>query len=52
MSQSNRQGIKVVIDLKRDANPNIVLNNLYKLTAMQSTFGIINLALVNENQRF
>ncbi|MGF0040242.1 DNA gyrase subunit A [Peptoniphilaceae bacterium SGI.131] len=45
--ESNRQGIKVVIDLKRDANPNIVLNNLYKLTAMQSTFGIINLALVN-----
>lgn len=45
--ESNRHGIKVVIDLKRDANPNVVLNNLYNLTQMQTTFGIINLALVN-----
>lgn len=45
--ESNMKGIKIVIDLKRDANPNIILNNLYKHTQMQTTFGIINLALVN-----
>lgn len=44
---SNRNGIRIVIDLKRDANPNIVLNHLYKKTQMQTTFGIINLALVD-----
>lgn len=45
--ESNRNGIQVVIDLKRDANANVVLNNLYNLTPMQTTFGIINLALVD-----
>lgn len=45
--ESNMKGIRIVIELKRDANPNIVLNNLYKHTQMQTTFGIINLALVN-----
>ena len=44
---SNRNGIKIVIDLKRDANANVVLNKLYRNTQMQITFGIINLALVN-----
>lgn len=45
--ESNMKGIRIVIELKRDANPNIVLNNLYKHTQMQTTFGVINLALVN-----
>ena len=44
---SNRNGIKIIIDLKRDANANVVLNKLYRNTQMQITFGIINLALVN-----
>jgi DNA gyrase subunit A len=45
--ESDREGMRIVIELKRDANPNIVLNNLYKHTQLQTTFGIINLALVN-----
>ena len=45
--ESNMKGIRIVIELKRDANPNIILNNLYKHTQMQTTFGVINLALVN-----
>lgn len=44
---SLKNGIRIVIDLKRDANPNIILNNLYKHTQLQTTFGVINLALVN-----
>lgn len=44
--ETNREGIRIVIEVKRDANPNIILNNLYKYTQMQQTFGIINLALV------
>ena len=44
---SNRTGLRIVIDLKRDAIPKVVLNNLYKYTQMETTFGIINLALVN-----
>lgn len=44
---SNRTGIRIVIDLKRDAIPKVVLNNLYLYTQMEATFGIINLALVN-----
>ncbi|WP_100065403.1 DNA gyrase subunit A [Miniphocaeibacter massiliensis] len=44
--ESGRKGLKIVIELKRDANAQIVLNNLYKHTQMQVTFGIINLALV------
>ncbi len=44
--ESDRDGYRVVYDLKRDAIPNIVLNNLYKYTALQSTFGINNVALV------
>ena len=42
-----RKGMRIVIELKRDANAEIVLNNLYKYTQLQTTFGIINLALVN-----
>ena len=42
---SNRDGIKIVIELRKDANPNVILNNLYKHTQLQSTFGINMLAL-------
>lgn len=44
---SSKNGIKIIIDIKRDANAKVVLNKLYKNTQMQTTFGIINLALVN-----
>ena len=45
--ESDRQGMRMVIELKRDANPSIILNQLYKNTQMQDTFGAIMLALVN-----
>jgi DNA gyrase subunit A len=45
--ESDRDGMRVVIELKRDANPTVVLNQLYKRTQMQTTFGTIMLALVN-----
>jgi DNA gyrase subunit A len=45
--ESDRDGMRVVVELKRDANPTVVLNQLYKRTQMQSTFGAIMLALVN-----
>jgi DNA gyrase subunit A len=45
--ESDRDGMRIVIELKRDANPNVVLNQLYKRTTMQTTFGAIMLALVN-----
>jgi DNA gyrase subunit A len=45
--ESDREGMRIVIELKRDANPNVILNNLYKHTQMQITFGTIMLALVN-----
>lgn len=45
--ESDREGMRIVIELKRDANPNVILNQLYKHTKMQDTFGIIMLALVN-----
>ena len=45
--ESDRKGMRIVIELKRDAIPKVVLNNLYKFTNMQTTFGIINLALVD-----
>jgi DNA gyrase subunit A len=44
--ESDKEGMRVVVELKRDAIPNVVLNQLYKHTAMQSTFGVIMLALV------
>src|SRR5919202_2084249 len=44
--ESDRDGMRVVIELKRDAIPRVVLNQLYKHTTMQSTFGVIMLALV------
>ena len=45
--ESNREGTRIVIELRRDANANVILNLLYKHTQMQDTFGIIMLALVN-----
>lgn len=45
--ESNREGIRVVIELKRDSVPQVVLNKLYKLTPLQMSFGIINLAIVD-----
>ena len=45
--ESDREGMRIVIELKRDANPNIILNQLYKNTQMQDTFGAIMLALVD-----
>ncbi|MBX7155372.1 MAG: DNA gyrase subunit A [Candidatus Kapaibacterium sp.] len=45
--ESDRDGMRIVIDLKRDGVPLVVLNNLYKHTQMQNTFGVIMLALVN-----
>jgi DNA gyrase subunit A len=45
--ESDRQGMRIVVDVKRDANANVVLNKLYKLTAMQSSFSVNNIALVN-----
>ncbi|MGI6135673.1 MAG: DNA gyrase C-terminal beta-propeller domain-containing protein, partial [Petrimonas mucosa] len=44
--ESDRQGMRIVVDVKRDANANVVLNKLYKLTAMQSSFNVNNIALV------
>ena len=45
--ESDRDGMRIVIGLKRDANPNVIVNNLYKHTQMRVTFGIITLALVD-----
>ncbi|WP_044481595.1 DNA gyrase subunit A [Paenibacillus antibioticophila] len=49
--ESDRNGMRVVIELRRDVNPNVVLNNLYKHTALQSTFGINMLAIVNNEPK-
>lgn len=45
--ESDRDGLRVVYELKRDANPNVVLNNLYKYTSLQSSFSVNNIALVH-----
>ena len=45
--ETNREGMRICIELRRDVNPNIVLNQLYKHTQLQDTFGVIMLALVN-----
>ncbi len=49
--ESDKDGIRVVIELRRDVDPNIVLNYLYKHTQMEVTFGIINLAIVNKSPK-
>ncbi|HEY9569640.1 MAG TPA: DNA gyrase subunit A [Metalysinibacillus sp.] len=45
--ESDRRGMRIIMDIRRDANANVVLNNLYKQTAMQSSFGVNMLALVD-----
>ena len=49
--ESDRNGMRIVIELRRDANANVLLNNLYKYTAMQTTFGINMLALVDDQPK-
>src|SRR4029450_11381602 len=49
--ESDRHGMRIVVELKRGEQSSIVLNNLFKLTAMQSTFGVINLSIVNGQPR-
>jgi DNA gyrase subunit A len=45
--ESDRNGMRIVVDVKRDANANVILNKLYKMTALQSSFSVNNIALVN-----
>jgi len=45
--ESDREGMRIVIDIKRDANASVVLNKLYKMTALQTSFGVNNVALIN-----
>ena len=49
--ESDRQGMRICIELRKDANANIVLNQLYKHTQMQDTFGVIMLALVDQQPK-
>ncbi|HJV34654.1 DNA gyrase subunit A [Geomonas sp.] len=49
--ESDREGMRIVIELKKDENPQIILNHLYKQTQMQSSFGIIMLAIVHNRPR-
>ena len=49
--ESNRQGMRICIELRKDVNPNIVLNQLFKHTQMQDTFGVIMLALVDNQPK-
>ena len=49
--ESDREGIRIVIEVKRDAMPEIILNSLYKMTQMQTTFGIILLAIVDNQPK-
>ena len=49
--ETNREGIRIVIELKKDANANVILNNLYKQTALQTSYGVNLLALVDGQPR-
>lgn len=49
--ESNREGMRICIELRRDVNPNVILNQLYKHTQLQDTFGVIMLALVNNEPK-
>lgn len=49
--ESNREGIRLVIELRRDVQPEVILNQLYKLTALQTTFGVNSIALVNNEPK-
>jgi len=50
--ESDRRGLRVVIDLKRDANAELILNHLHRHTQLQGTFGVINLAIVNKEPQY
>ena len=49
--ESNREGIRIVIELRKDVQPEVILNQLYKLTALQTTFGVNTIALVNNEPK-
>ncbi len=49
--ESNRQGMRICIELRRDVNPNVILNQLFKHTQLQDTFGVIMIALVNNEPK-
>ncbi|MCI8447608.1 MAG: DNA gyrase subunit A [Eubacterium sp.] len=49
--ESDRQGMRICIELRKDVNPNMILNQLYKHTQLQDTFGVIMLALVNDQPK-
>ena len=49
--ETNREGMRIVIDVKRDANASVILNKLFKMTALQSSFSVNNIALVNGRPR-
>lgn len=49
--QSSREGMRICIELRRDVNPNVILNQLYKHTQLQDTFGVIMLALVGNQPK-
>ena len=49
--ESDRDGIRVVIELRRDVQPEVILNQLYKLTSLQNTFGVNNIALINNEPK-
>ena len=49
--ESNREGIKIVIELRRDVQPDVILNQLYRMTALQTTFGVNMLALVDREPK-
>ena len=50
--ESDRNGMRIVIEVRRDANANVLLNNLYKQTALQTSFGINMLALVMVSRKY
>jgi len=49
--ESNREGIRIVIELRKDVQPEVILNQLFKLTALQTTFGVNSIALVNNEPK-
>lgn len=49
--ESNREGIRLVVELRKDAQPEVILNQLYKLTSLQTTFGVNNIALVDNEPK-
>jgi DNA gyrase subunit A len=49
--ESNREGVRIVVELRKDANANVILNQLYKFSSLQESFGIIMLALVNNEPK-